>query len=270
MFRKALILGIVGAGVVLSAVGLSFPMSVWGATIQCKSTSNPCFGTVDESNTMIGDDGKNVMLGGNKADSMSGKGGFDDMSGGNGNDVMSGGNGNDAVSGGLGSDRLSGGEGDDEISHSGTGSLNPDGSRDYVDCGSGNDEAFINVRVDHDLAVNCETVHTDNGGVGQTTPNTGTLIVTKVCSFTTHTCPSGDFTIKVTGNNPSPESFQGSALGTQVTLGPGPYKVSEEEEGGFLIIFSGNCKQTGVFTDSATGNIKAGETQTCKITNRGL
>ncbi len=260
MFRKALILGIVGAGVVLTAVGLSFPMSVWGATIQCKSTSNPCFGTVDESNTMIGDDGKNVMLGGNKADSMSGKGGFDDMSGGNGNDVMSGGNGNDAVSGGLGSDRLSGGEGDDKISHSGTGSLNPDGSRDYVDCGSGNDEAFINVRVDHDLAVNCETVHTDNGGGGQPTFSPGTLIVTKkvVCPDPSSCAPANAFKITVTNGNPScPCSFQGSETGTKVFLKPGVYQVTETPTAGFSASFGARC----------IGNINEGQTLNCQVTN---
>ncbi len=261
MFRKALILGIVGAGVVLTAVGLSFPMSVWGATIQCKSTSNPCFGTVDESNTMIGDDGKNVMLGGNKADSMSGKGGFDDMSGGNGNDVMSGGNGNDAVSGGLGSDRLSGGEGDDKISHSGTGSLNPDGSRDYVDCGSGNDEAFINVRVDHDLAVNCETVHTDNGGVGQPTPNTATLIVTKELLNCPANCPfkPGDFTFSINGRNPSINNFPASTTGTEVTLDPGVFSVGE-----FVpATFHGKIERIG----DCAGFIAAGQTKNCVIRN---
>ena len=35
----------------------------------------------------------------------------------------------------------------------------PDGSKDTIDCGSGNDEAWINVSQDGDTAVNCETVH---------------------------------------------------------------------------------------------------------------
>ena len=36
-----------------------------------------------------------------------------------------------------------------------------DGSKDSIDCGSGNDEAWINISQDGDTAVNCETVHSD-------------------------------------------------------------------------------------------------------------
>ena len=34
----------------------------------------------------------------------------------------------------------------------------PDGSKDVIDCGGGNDEVFINKSVDHDIALNCEVV----------------------------------------------------------------------------------------------------------------
>ena len=37
--------------------------------------------------------------------------------------------------------------------------VDADGSKDTIDCGSGNDEAWINVSQDGDTAVNCETVH---------------------------------------------------------------------------------------------------------------
>jgi hypothetical protein len=36
---------------------------------------------------------------------------------------------------------------------------NPDGSKDLIDCGPGNDEVFLNISVEHDVAVNCEIVH---------------------------------------------------------------------------------------------------------------
>jgi hypothetical protein len=35
----------------------------------------------------------------------------------------------------------------------------PDQSEDFVDCASGNDEAWINVSVDHDRARYCETLY---------------------------------------------------------------------------------------------------------------
>src|SRR5262249_9724376 len=104
----------------------------------------------------------------------------------------------------------------------------------------------------------------------QPTPTTGTLIVTKVCvQAGSASCPPfSDFKITVTGNNPSPDHFEASATGTQVTLGPGQYKVSENKPFFGLISFSGDCvkdPENPVF--GATGNIKAGETQHCTITN---
>ena len=32
----------------------------------------------------------------------------------------------------------------------------PDGHTDYIDCGAGDDEAFINISIDIDIAKNCE------------------------------------------------------------------------------------------------------------------
>jgi hypothetical protein len=49
---------------------------------------------------------------------------------------------------------------DDKIFHSGI--ISPtasDGRKDIINCGPGKDEAFINTRVDADIATNCETVH---------------------------------------------------------------------------------------------------------------
>ena len=104
---------------------------------------------------------------------------------------------------------------------------------------------------------------------GQPTPNTATLIVTKICVVLGESCPSSDVKITVTGNSPSPSTFNGDAKGTTVTLGPGAYKVTETTLTGFAITFSGSCQQEGLNSPSATGSISAGDSQECTITNNG-
>jgi len=89
-------------------------------------------------------------------------------------------------------------------------------------------------------------------------------------------CPaevtSDQFTITVTGNNPSPSEFPGSEEGTLVTLGAGGYSVSEETGLVFSpnvewsAIFSGDCIQNDDF--AAEGTIAEGEAQTCTIENQ--
>jgi hypothetical protein len=94
---------------------------------------------------------------------------------------------------------------------------------------------------------------------------TGTLFVEKVvkCLRTLEpsiisTCPpASEFTITVTGNNPIPSTFHGSADGTLVTLGVGAYKVNEEPFLGFDTTFSADC----------TGTIAPGDQKTCIVTN---
>jgi len=110
---------------------------------------------------------------------------------------------------------------------------------------------------------------TSGGGGGQPTPNTATLIVTKICVVFGESCPSSDVKITVTGNSPSPSTFNGDAKGTTVTLGPGAYKVTETTLTGFAITFSGSCQQEGLNSPSATGSISAGDSQECTITNNG-
>jgi len=106
----------------------------------------------------------------------------------------------------------------------------------------------------------------------QPTPNTATLIVKKFIVNCPEPCQfdASDFNIQVTGNNPSPSSFQGSDKGTTVTIGPGKYTVSETLPSGdntfFLAKFAGDCQKDDD-NPSATGNIKAGETQECTINN---
>ena len=71
------------------------------------------------------------------------------------------------------------------------------------------------------------------------------------------TASASDFTITVTGSNPSPASFPGNETGTEVTLDPGSYSVSESGPGGYAASLSPDC----------SGTIAAGEIKTCTITN---
>ena len=144
---------------VMSAV-ISLTNLAWAATIQCGA--NTCFGTTG-SDTMIGDNGNNVMAADKGNDIMSGKDGKDVLLGADGDDNMSGGAGDDQLCASEGADRITGGDANDLIFHSGCDPsppfTDPDGSRDVIDCGSGTDEAWINVNVDHDIVTNCEIVH---------------------------------------------------------------------------------------------------------------
>jgi len=166
MVAKSLVLGIAMAMLALSVVGsILQTSSVWAATIQCNSTNNPCFGT-DADDTMIGDDGDSFIGGKLGNDVISGKAGDDVLVPAAGNDMVSGDSGDDTIAGDSGTDRMSGGEGADKIYHNVianpsdfTSALLPDGSKDKIDCGSGNDEVWINISVDHDIVANCEIVH---------------------------------------------------------------------------------------------------------------
>ncbi len=94
-----------------------------------------------------------------------------------------------------------------------------------------------------------------------------------------------DYIIQVEGNNPDPSSpFPGSPIGTDVTLSPGDYAVSEDRSDSWfkdIRTFSANHPGrffsdsppsfTGYCTESisqiATGTITAGESQTCNVIN---
>jgi YVTN family beta-propeller protein len=66
------------------------------------------------------------------------------------------------------------------------------------------------------------------------------------------------FTIKVSGNDPSPRSFPGrSGSGITVTLDPGSYSVTEKGPLGYSTNYSNGCE----------GKIKAGQAKVCIITN---
>lgn len=147
---------LVVTGTVMSPMNL-----VWADTILCNGFAR-CFGT-EGDDTMIGDDGPNRIVGNAGNDNIVGKGGEDEIAGAGGDDVMSGGKGNDQIRGDFGADKLVGGDGDDKIFHNrpvlGANPTNPEESKDIIDCGPGNDEAWINVSFDHDTASGCEIVH---------------------------------------------------------------------------------------------------------------
>jgi hypothetical protein len=92
------------------------------------------------------------------------------------------------------------------------------------------------------------------------------------------------FNITVTDTNVSPSNFNGSEIGTLVTLDAGhstvteePYDSVAEEVADFEDVqteitgpspsFSGDCTQTGIGSFSATGEIAAGGQETCNIVN---
>ena len=68
-----------------------------------------------------------------------------------------------------------------------------------------------------------------------------------------------DFTITVSGNSPSPNTFPGNSRegGTTVSLKPGSYKVTETGPSGYTSSFSSDC----------SGQINAGQDKACIITN---
>lgn len=173
-------LGIIIPAIVVSimAIGITLPTTnlAWAVTIVCNSV--PCLGT-SNGDTMIGSSQDDFIFSKQGGDSVYGFGGGDTICGASGDDVLIGGEGNDQIVGdgsdtnqacndplsdpaaNPGADKIAGGPGDDLIFHGNKfpNSLDSDGHRDIIDCGPGNDEASINVSVDHDIATNCETVN---------------------------------------------------------------------------------------------------------------
>jgi hypothetical protein len=83
----------------------------------------------------------------------------------------------------------------------------------------------------------------------------------------------GDFDFTVTGNDPFPDEFEGSANCVDVDIGPGEYTVTEVSPplGGrtLTVIIGGDCiPGPGPGPNiPAIGEIQAGETQTCTFIN---
>lgn len=94
---------------------------------------------------------------------------------------------------------------------------------------------------------------------GSLTTTPGKLTVIKhVVNDNGGTAVPGNFTMTVTGQDPSPSSFPGADLpGTDVALKPGTYSVSESGPNGYTVSLSGDC----------SGTIASTESKTCTITN---
>jgi hypothetical protein len=91
------------------------------------------------------------------------------------------------------------------------------------------------------------------------TPTTATLTVIKIVASNATNTTASNFTMHVTGNNPTPANFAGSTSGTTVTLGPGTFNVTETLPAGsfFTTTTTGDC----------SGTITAGQHLSCTIIN---
>jgi hypothetical protein len=73
---------------------------------------------------------------------------------------------------------------------------------------------------------------------------------------------ASDFTMHVSGNHQSPDTFPGSETGTDVTLGFGSYQVTEKIPNTIQDIHI-----TELFSTDCSGVIHPDETKTCTVTN---
>jgi hypothetical protein len=78
-----------------------------------------------------------------------------------------------------------------------------------------------------------------------------------------------DFDFTVTRNGLILAQFEGDADYVNVDIGPGEYVVGETADFGFMTGVSGesDCEQDPSNPRRATGEIQAGETQTCTFIN---
>ena len=107
----------------------------------------------------------------------------------------------------------------------------------------------------------CTIINDDKPRItAQNVPQTGNVRVTKnVINDDGGTRQASDFVISVTGNNPSPSVFFGTASpgANDVRLAPGSYRVTETSDSRYDTSYSAGC----------TGIISTGETRSCTITN---
>src|SRR5215212_5361853 len=92
-------------------------------------------------------------------------------------------------------------------------------------------------------------------------------IITKVNNEGGGDKKPSDFTITVSGNNPTPSSFTGSSSGTTVTVNEGAYNV-KEEEGLYISPDYVPGRYTPSYSSECAGTIQAGETLSCTISNK--
>ena len=98
-------------------------------------------------------------------------------------------------------------------------------------------------------------------------PQMGTLLVTtKVNNEGGGDKKPSDFTITVSGNNPTPSSFAGSSSGTTITINEGTYNV--KEEGPYISPDYVPGRYTPSYSSECAGTIQAGKTVSCTISNK--
>jgi len=110
--------------------------------------------------------GNDLLIGGDGDDVLYGEFNNDVILGGKGNDYLYGGpeswsDSDDIIAGGPGMDTIFGGDGNDKIYQNNEQPYSnsvKDGYKDRINCGSGNDEVWINVD-DKDYAIYCEKIH---------------------------------------------------------------------------------------------------------------
>lgn len=91
------------------------------------------------------------------------------------------------------------------------------------------------------------------------TTSTGLLnVYVQVLNQSGYSYSPANFTVTVSGNNPSPATFNGSNQGTKVSLNPGAYSVS--------ISNGQNFYSNPSYSVGCNASIAAGDTQTCVIT----
>lgn len=152
----------------VSFIACTIPLgdSAWAAApIIC--TTQRCDGTPGDD-VIKGSNNGEIIRGLTGDDTINAANGDDDVCGGGGNDKLNGGNGDDRLIGDTllckdegqpGSDRINGGPGNDILTHGMGWETDSDGFKDFLDCGSGDDIALLNITIDHDEATNCEHIN---------------------------------------------------------------------------------------------------------------
>jgi len=154
MKRRLLISMAVLAALVLAGTAVAAKLDVIRGTphaddLQGTANGDLIYARAGDDNVM-GLGGNDVVWGGYGRDTLHGNEGNDTQYGGPGNDTVRGGDDNDVVYGGPGDDTIWGGRGADQ-EYGGPGndslhSLADDNAPDLLNCGEGNDSAFVNAR----------------------------------------------------------------------------------------------------------------------------
>jgi uncharacterized repeat protein (TIGR01451 family) len=108
---------------------------------------------------------------------------------------------------------------------------------------------------------NSDSESTEILGTSGTEPSSHLIVVDHVVNDNGGKSAAGDFALAVKGDSPSPAQFSGAENpGTDVTLVPGGYEVSQETAPGYVTTLSSDC----------VGTISPGETKTCTVLNNDV